>query len=504
MVYYRKYRPQTISELDLESVRTKLTSILSTKELPHAFLFTGPKGLGKTSSARILAKAINCEVKGEKGKGKSEDFEPCNECDNCISITAGSNIDVLEIDAASNRGIDEIRDLRDKIKYSPASLPKKVYIIDEVHMLTTDAFNALLKTLEEPPEHAVFILCTTEVEKVPATIASRTFHVQFSKPSRQEIINSLERIVTGEKLSVDPAVLDEIYKLSEGAFRDAAKILEELSIASNGSKITLETLNSTYKSANLDVEIQNLLESLSKKDLQNSVKIVEDLVAKGTDFKILTGKLAQKIHQILMFRAKINTEEVNDIAEFNTNDLNELLSEINKSYGQIKFSILPQIPLELVVVGWCLEGNMKKEILNIKNTSVSSQPQQPINSPKPQADVIEPSIPVQPSKDPEPNNDERIATSEASPHGALFSDTTKPENFLVAFLGRLKMDNHSIAGVLRGCKLVSVDDSEVIFETKFKFHRDKLTEPKTIAILDQRASELLAAKVKVVVNLIDK
>src|SRR5690348_2704670 len=136
MVYYRKYRPQNISDLDLSAVREKLSSILSAKELPHAFLFTGPKGLGKTSSARILAKAINCENK----KG----IEPCNKCDACVSITNGSNIDVLEIDAASNRGIDEIRDLRDKIKYAPASLPRKVYIIDEVHMLTTDAFNALL------------------------------------------------------------------------------------------------------------------------------------------------------------------------------------------------------------------------------------------------------------------------------------------------------------------------------------------------------------------------
>ena len=183
MVYYRKYRPQKVSELDLEEIREKLESILRAKEIPHAFLFSGPKGLGKTSAARILAKASNCEqrweVRNEKldkevrsGKKKNQkitlqnptshlspltsNIEPCNVCDNCVSITNGSNIDVLEVDAASNRGIDEIRDLRGKIKYAPAALRKKVYIIDEVHMLTTDAFNALLKTLQEPPSHSVF------------------------------------------------------------------------------------------------------------------------------------------------------------------------------------------------------------------------------------------------------------------------------------------------------------------------------------------------------------
>ena len=508
MVYYRKYRPQTISELDLESVRTHLTSILQAKELPHAFLFTGPKGLGKTSSARILAKAINCENKhltidkkqltkiGQMSnvKGQMLSIEPCNKCDACVSITNGSNIDVLEIDAASNRVIDEIRDLRDKIKFAPASLPKKVYIIDEVHMLTTDAFNALLKTLEEPPDHEVFILATTEVEKVPATIASRTFHVQFSKPSKKEILNSLERIVEGEKLEVEPEVLNEIYKLSEGAFRDAAKILEELSIASSGKKITLGILNTIYKSANIDVEIQNLLVNLSRKDLQGALKIVEEMVEKGADFKVAVERTASRIHQILMLRAKVG-DEGDDIPEFTTGQLKKLLNEVNECYGQIKFSVLPQIPVELVVVGWCLppEAEVKDERLKIKEKEqiVVDQPRQTER-------------PQQQPKEPIANHDERIAKDETSPHGALFSPTSKPDNFLAAFLGRLKQDNHSIAGVLRGCKLVEIRPNEVVFETKFKFHRDKLMEAKTASVLDSRASELLAEKIKVVVNLTEK
>lgn len=210
MVFYRKYRPQTIAQLDSEAVREKLLSVLSSKSIPHAFLFTGPKGLGKTSTARIVAKALNCEKKAAGA------VEPCNKCDQCVSITNGTNFDVLEIDGASNRGIDEIRDLREKVKLAPISSAKKVYIIDEVHMLTNEAFNALLKTIEEPPEHVVFMFCTTEPHKVPETILSRCFHIAFKKATIPELVHSFERIAKGEKLTVDSDVFGEIAKLSDG------------------------------------------------------------------------------------------------------------------------------------------------------------------------------------------------------------------------------------------------------------------------------------------------
>src|SRR5258706_12597240 len=249
MVYYRKYRTQKISDLDSIKVRETLTAVLSSKEIPHAFLFTGPKGIGKTSTARIIAKVVNC-LHQDRHSGKSANvgsFEPDNLCDQCISITNGSNIDVLEIDGASNRGIDEIRDLRDKVKLAPAAAQKKVYIIDEVHMLTTEAFNALLKTIEEPPPHVMFIFCTTEPQKVPATIVSRCFHVTFSRATEKEIVHSLQRIVKGEKLDIDEKVLLEIAKLSDGGFRDATKVLEEIVMKAGGKRITLELFEEAYK-----------------------------------------------------------------------------------------------------------------------------------------------------------------------------------------------------------------------------------------------------------------
>ena len=315
MVYYRKYRPQKISELDLATVREKLTAILSSKELPHAFLFTGTKGLGKTSSARILAKAINCA--NPKG------IEPCNVCDNCVSITNGSNIDVLEIDAASNGGVDEMRSLREKVKFSSSGLKKKVYIIDEVHMLSSGAFNALLKTLEEPPSHVVFVLCTTELHKLPATVISRTFQIQFEKPTKEELVVSLSRIVKGEGLEVEKGVLEEIFDRAEGSFRDGAKILEELSLNAMGGKITKELFEKSYKSESVAGEVYEFLQNLGEKNVKKALNTIGRLASNGSDFKVVIERLTEHMRNLLLLRNGIATEE-KDIKEAIEADLDEV------------------------------------------------------------------------------------------------------------------------------------------------------------------------------------
>lgn len=512
MVYYRKYRPQNISELDLAAVREKLSSILRAGEIPHAFLFTGPKGLGKTSSARILAKAINCErlassklassSKDEKLNAKryslNAEFEPCNKCDACTSITNGSNLDVIEIDAASNRGIDEIRDLREKIKFAPASLPRKVYIIDEVHMLTTDAFNALLKTLEEPPSHAIFILCTTEVEKVPATIASRTFHVQFQKPTREELVHSLERIVKGEKLDVEKGVLEDIFGLSEGAFRDAAKILEELNFASKDGKVTKEIIESSFKTGSTNIELRKLLDALAAKDIQTSMKIIDQLSQKGSDFKVVTENLAKMLHDALLACAGI-MDSTFDIPAFpSQNEMSDLVGRVNASYKDIKFSVLPQIPLELVVVGWCLENETQEQVAVRSSKAEEKKEEIPqVASRKPQVEEKETK-----NENRTPTIDEQKPTSEK--HGGMFRDNAKSHDFFAELLARVKSDNHSIAGILRGCRLIEIADGQAIFETKFKFHKDKLSESKARNVLDKRATEILRENIRVVVNLVEK
>src|SRR3989338_912041 len=227
MTLYLKYRPQTLDELDSEGARETLKKIVSSGNIPHAFLFSGPKGIGKTSAARILAKIVNCESRTPALRGPGK-FEPCNQCGQCISISKGTNVDVIELDAASHRGIDYVRTLRDAVKLAPANSRKKVYIIDEAHMLTTEASNALLKTLEEPPEHVMFILATTNPEKLIDTIRSRTTNIVFKKASNQEIFERLDKVLTNEKIEFEKEALESIAEASEGSFRDSLKILDQI------------------------------------------------------------------------------------------------------------------------------------------------------------------------------------------------------------------------------------------------------------------------------------
>lgn len=495
MVYYRKYRPQQLSELDLANVREKLLLILKNKNIAHAFLFTGPKGLGKTSSARILAKAINCEkhiagnVKMETKKTTRQEptdslqaVEPCNKCEACISITGGSNIDVLEIDAASNRGIDEIRDLRDRVKFAPSNLRYKVYIIDEVHMLTTDAFNALLKTLEEPPSHVVFVLCTTEMHKIPHTILSRAFNISFQKPTKEELLGSLQRIIDGEKLDVEKGVLETIYDLSEGSFRDAAKILEELSISSSGGKITTEIAESIFKNSTIEREVENLVLALSVRNAKGALEIIQKLVDVNCDFKTVAEKIVGKFHQLLLVKTGLLAG--NDINEFTISDIEYAADLFNDAYKNIRFSVFPSLSLELAAVRFCTQNSVleKQEAAQVEKPEADKIAQQGLN--KTQVEK-----PEAKSKEPEAGYS----------HGDLFKPTVVSDNFFSELITRVKKDNHSISGVLRGCRMVSITDDQVVIETKFKFHKDKLSETKTLAILEKRSSEILAKPIKVAV-----
>ncbi len=360
MVYYRKYRPQQITDLDLPSVREKLIAVLTSKKIPHAFLFTGSKGLGKTSAARILAKAINCKT--PKG------IEPCNSCEICTSVTNGSNIDVLEIDAASNGGVDEIRSLRERVKFAPSGLFKKVYIIDEVHMLSTGAFNALLKTLEEPPEHVVFILATTELHKLPSTIVSRTFQINFEKPNLTEITQSLKRIVKGEKLSVESGVLEEVAKISDNAFRDAAKNLEELAIASKDGKINLELFESVFRSLNVKEEVLNLLKAYEKRDAKISLQVILRLSKNGADFKVVIERLVDHLRGLLLKRNGIESEEV-DVPELTLENINQLLKHSTEAFVEMKIAVIQSLPLELMTVKYCILDAKQEEVGSLKYSS---------------------------------------------------------------------------------------------------------------------------------------
>ncbi len=365
MVLYRKYRPQKLSELDSSAVRESLTRIFSSSFMPHAFLFSGSRGTGKTSAARIIAKILNCEERnrirnkesgikaGKTVDNKTNDFEPCNKCSACLSITQGSNLDAFEIDAASNRGIEEIRDLRDKIRLAPVSGKYKVYIIDEVHMLTNEAFNALLKTLEEPPQHAVFILATTEPEKLPLTIISRCVRINFQKATSQEIFNCLSRVISGEKLKVTEEVLRLIAASSDGSFRDATKILEQ-AVAEDA--LTEEKLRVLLGKQNISPE--KFLQLMGKKDTKVLLEEIIKMGQGGANFRLFTEDILHLLHDLLVAQFGIDKNKVSAeiVDKYSKNDLSFLIKLFSRVYLELRGASIPQLPLELAVVEWCEKG----------------------------------------------------------------------------------------------------------------------------------------------------
>lgn len=431
MVYYRKYRPQNISELDLKEVKEKLTTILSSKNIPHAFLFVGPRGLGKTSSARILAKALNCQSK----KG----IEPCNKCDICISITQGSNIDIIEIDAASNRGVDEIRSLREKVKFIPSELSKKVYIIDEVHMLTNEAFNALLKTLEEPPDHVVFVLATTESHKIPQTILSRVFEVKFEEPKLEEVRDSVIRIAAGENIKVAEGVYEKIYELSEGSFRDAAKIFEELVINSKDSIIDTESINKVFKSGSAGAQTEKLLESIYKKDMKASLLIIERIVKEGVDPRIIIEKMVQRIRN----------ELVHGNSKLSISDLKKILELLNEAYSTTKISVVPQLPLELAVIEWSAKLEAS-------------------DSPKKR----------------------ELSEGKKEVKGHDDVQLSKSNDFLKELIEGIHPESRQVAAFLRSCKDAVVKDKTLILTTPYPLHAEKLSKKEFADLILKKASSL--------------
>ena len=359
MSFSRKCRPQTISELDSEQMSTRLAKTFSGGNFPHALLFAGPKGTGKTSAARIIAKLINCTHKKKSAIKGISYFEPCNTCDSCLSIIRGNHMDVLEIDAASNRGIDEIRDLREKIRLSPGQSAFKVYIIDEVHMLTTEAFNALLKTLEEPPPHAIFILATTDPDKLPGTIISRTMLFSFSKAGKRDIMHSLKRVVNSEGITISEEILLQISELADGSFRDATKILEQ---ALSEGATTLSQFEKIFgKSSSSAVSVVSLL---AKKDTKSLLTILEDLDSSGGDARKFVSDLLNLLHSILLAYYEIKTEE--DIIKMKNiltvPDIISLIKLFSTVYPMVKNSSSPVLPVMVAVVEWCEKKSEKLKV----------------------------------------------------------------------------------------------------------------------------------------------
>ena len=346
---YRAYRPQAFREVSGQEhiVRTILNAIVNNK-VAHAYLFSGPRGTGKTTIAKIMAKAINCP--------NTVDGEPCNECEICKGITKGMISDVVEIDAASNNGVDEIRDIRDKVKYLPSEGKYKVYIIDEVHMLSTGAFNALLKTLEEPPAHAIFILATTEPHKIPATILSRCQRFDFRGVGVKEIISRISFITKEENIKITNEAIELIAECAEGGMRDALSLLDE-AISFAGDEVKVEDVYQVSGSVNLD----NMLELASdvlEKDSGKVLSSLEKIIDLGKEIPKICNDLISFYRDMLIYKnnpkiekALYNNKEFIKLSKKTSNQkIYFYLNVLNEAQNNMKFTNQKRTYLELALV----------------------------------------------------------------------------------------------------------------------------------------------------------
>lgn len=457
MTLYLKYRPRNLDELDLPEVGESLKKIVNSGQMSHAFLFAGPKGTGKTSAARILAKIINCEHLGKDGT-------PCDKCEQCVSITKGTNLDVIEMDAASHRGIDDVRTLRDAVKLAPAKSKKKIYIIDEAHMLTTEASNALLKTLEEPPEHVIFILATTNPEKLIETIRSRTTFISFRKANPDEIVKSLKRVIVAEKIKISEESILKIAGVSGGAFRDAIKILEQYTFEG-------ESYLDRYKTS----ELGNFINFLIKKDEKSAIDEIEKNVNSGISVETFLSELLETFHQAILAEVGIGKNKLDGVGKEDLIKLSELFTEANKNLID---SPIEQLPIEIAVIKWC-EGQVKNEELKVEN----------------EEEIEEVTPPPEKKVESAPALETKEFTQESV--GIVNDDIWKK------ILSEVHPINVSIEGLLRASRPLTYDGKVLTLGVFYKFHKERLEDKNHRRILEEVIEKVLNCPTRIVCTLVD-
>ncbi|MFC6170184.1 DNA polymerase III subunit gamma/tau [Loigolactobacillus jiayinensis] len=393
---YRVWRPQRFADIvGQETITQTLRNALEAHQTSHAYLFTGPRGTGKTSAAKIFAKAVNCP--------NLKDGEPCNECPTCKAITAGTLNDVIEIDAASNNGVDEIRDIRDKAKYAPTSAPFKVYIIDEVHMLSTGAFNALLKTLEEPPSHVVFILATTEPHKVPLTIISRTQRFDFQRISAQAIYTRMSYILEQKGITFEEAALKTIAKAAEGGMRDALSVLDQV-LSFSDNHVTLENALQVTGSAAQQL-LADYMQAVQQHNTPQALELLQQVLAAGKDAGRFIEDLIEYSRDLLLYQQaptmveKIELGSVDDQFKqlsqaFAATDLYRVIDVLNDSQQQLRFTNHPDIYLEVASVKLCQTPAAAPTAAAPETTAEMGQLQQEIKTLQQQLATLQSSAPT--------------------------------------------------------------------------------------------------------------
>ncbi|WYP26590.1 DNA polymerase III subunit gamma/tau [Alkalihalobacillus sp. FSL W8-0930] len=372
---YRVWRPQLLKDVVGQTHLTKtLQNALVQNKFSHAYLFSGPRGTGKTSAAKIIAKAINCE--------KAPVAEPCNECAACVGISNGSIVDVMEIDAASNNGVDEIRDIRDKVKFAPSEVRYKVYIIDEVHMLSTGAFNALLKTLEEPPEHAIFILATTEPHKIPLTIISRCQRFDFKPISQGAMIGRMKEIVEADHVQVEDEALQLIVQAADGGMRDALSLLDQ-SISFSDDTVQAEAVRLITGAVSREA-LANVVGSLHNGQASELLSLIDQVLKDGKDPKRFVEDLLYYFRDVLLYKTSPDSAHLMERAvvddhfkklseELSFNWLYHGIETMNNTQQEMKWSTHPKMMIELAVIQLMNKPNIRSESPQVEASASSSE-----------------------------------------------------------------------------------------------------------------------------------